>query len=81
MTEDGEGGKKTESSPPPSPLLPFFSPHLSDGEGVESEGRRDKGRWKVKEGVKEGEESRVDACWSSCVLAVGGRGVVGIGHV
>lgn len=47
MKEDGEE-KKTESAPPPSPLLPFFSPHLGDGEAAEGGRRRDMGRWKVK---------------------------------
>lgn len=30
-------------------------------------------------GGREGEQGEV--CWSSCVLAIGGRGLVGIGQV
>lgn len=55
-------------------LRPSFSPHLCDVVEGESGGREDKGGGKV------GREQD-EVCWSSCVLAVGGGGVVGIGQV
>lgn len=67
MKDDG-GGKLCAYIP--------LSPGISVMEWREEEQRR----WKVTE-VGWGEGERGEVCWSSCVLAVGSRGVVGIGQV
>lgn len=70
----------------PSPHNPLSPTHLRDGVEAESGGRMDKGGrggggevGVAGEREREGEQGEVR--WSSCVLAVGGRRVVGIGQV
>lgn len=77
MKEDG--GEKTLCPSLRIPLLPFFSQNFLMEKVLRLEG----GRTHEVEGDRggAGEDVRGEMCWSSCVLAVGGRGLVGIGQV